>query len=83
MDSGPRREADHVHRTPIPLVASLVALSSGVVWSFGAVAARLADHTDAFQYLIWRSIGIIVVIEVVAAGPRSAPRHARPSAPAG
>ena len=54
------------HRTRIPLLASLIALSSGVVWSFGAVAARLADQSDAFQYLIWRSVAIIVVIEVVA-----------------
>jgi RarD protein len=41
-----------------------MALSAGAVWSFGAVTARLADHSDAFQYLIWRSIGIIIVIEV-------------------
>jgi drug/metabolite transporter (DMT)-like permease len=36
------------------------------VWSFGAVTARKAEHADAFQYLIWRSIGIIVVIELLA-----------------
>jgi drug/metabolite transporter (DMT)-like permease len=59
-------EAEAAHRPHIPLVASLVALSAGVVWSFGAIAARLADHTDAFQYLIWRSIGILLVVEVVA-----------------
>jgi drug/metabolite transporter, DME family len=51
----------------VPFVASLVALGSGVVWSFGAVTARLADETDAFQYLIWRSLAVIVVIEIVAA----------------
>ena len=54
------------HGSAIPLVASLVALGSGVVWSFGAVTARLADHSDAFQYLIWRSMAIIVVIEAIA-----------------
>ncbi len=54
------------HRPHIPLIASLIALSSGVVWSFGAVTARLADHSDAFQYLIWRSLGIILMIEAVA-----------------
>lgn len=43
-----------------------MALGSGVVWSFGAVAAREAKHADAFQYLIWRSIGVLVVLEVVA-----------------
>jgi drug/metabolite transporter (DMT)-like permease len=47
-------------------LASVIALSSGVVWSFGAIAARLADHTDAFQYLIWRSVGILLVMEAVA-----------------
>jgi drug/metabolite transporter, DME family len=50
----------------VPFVASLIALGSGVVWSFGAVTARLADETDAFQYLIWRSIAVLVVIELVA-----------------
>ncbi len=40
-----------------------MALSAGVVWSFGAITARLAAGSDAFQYLAWRSIGIIVVIE--------------------
>ena len=50
----------------MPLVASLAALGSGVVWSFGAILARLADDADAFQYLIWRSIAIVVVIEAAA-----------------
>ncbi|MBA3604972.1 MAG: DMT family transporter [Acidimicrobiia bacterium] len=50
----------------MPLLASLMALSSGIVWSFGAIAARKADESDAFQYLIWRSIAIIAVIEVAA-----------------
>ena len=52
------------HRTR--WLASIAALASGVVWSFGAVLARMADGADAFQYLIWRSVAIIVVIEVVA-----------------
>lgn len=50
----------------IPFLASAFALSAGVVWSFGAVTARKADQADAFQYLIWRSIGIIIVIEIIA-----------------
>lgn len=50
----------------VPFVASLIALGSGVVWSFGAVTARLADQSDAFQYLIWRSLAILVVIEAIA-----------------
>lgn len=41
-----------------------MALAAGAIWSLGAITAKLADHTDAFQYLIWRSAGIIVVVEV-------------------
>ena len=44
-----------------------MAVGSGVIWSLGTVTARKANHIDTFQYLIWRSIGIIVVIEVMAA----------------
>lgn len=44
-----------------------MALGAGVVWSFGAVTARMAKHADAFQYLIWRSIGVIVVMEAITA----------------
>ncbi|MFM2078304.1 MAG: hypothetical protein RJA49_2194, partial [Actinomycetota bacterium] len=54
----------------LPIVASLMALGAGVVWSFGGAASRLADGADAFQYMIWRSIGIIVVMEIVAAVQR-------------
>ncbi|MCU1359652.1 MAG: family transporter [Ilumatobacteraceae bacterium] len=57
----------------IPFLASAFALSAGVVWSFGAVTARKADQADAFQYLIWRSIGIIIVIEVLARIKRRPP----------
>jgi drug/metabolite transporter (DMT)-like permease len=63
----------HHHHHHIPLLASLIALSSGVVWSFGAVTARLADGSDAFQYLIWRSVAILVVIEAVALIRRRGP----------
>ncbi len=42
-----------------------MALGAGAIWSFGAIVARLADGTDAFQYLIWRSIGVIIVIELL------------------
>ncbi len=44
-------------------IGSAMALSAGAVWSFGAITARLADGSDTFQYLAWRSLGIIVVIE--------------------
>ena len=55
------------HVTRIPIAASAMALGAGVVWSFGAVTARMAKHADAFQYLIWRSVGVLVVMEVMAA----------------
>ncbi|MEI8239595.1 MAG: DMT family transporter [Actinomycetota bacterium] len=51
----------------LPVVASLMAVGAGVVWSFGAICSRKAAGADAFQYMIWRSIGIIVVVEVMAA----------------
>ena len=58
-------ELEHHERVRLPVVPSLLALGSGVVWSLGIVTARKADHTDAFQYLIWRSIGVIAVIEAI------------------
>jgi drug/metabolite transporter (DMT)-like permease len=51
----------------IPIAASAMALGAGVVWSFGAVTARMAKHADPFQYLIWRSIGVLVVMEAITA----------------
>lgn len=48
-----------------PVVATVVAILSGVIWSLGAVHVARA-HADAFQYLIWRSVAIILVLEVVA-----------------
>lgn len=53
-------------KSTVATVGSLMALSAGAVWSLGAVTARLADGSDAFQYLVWRSIGIIVVVEAMA-----------------
>jgi drug/metabolite transporter (DMT)-like permease len=50
----------------VPIVASLAALAAGVVWSLGAINARLADESDAFQYLIWRSAAIVLVVEAIA-----------------
>ncbi len=42
-----------------------MALGAGVVWSLGALFARLADRADAWQYLLWRSLGILIVIELL------------------
>jgi drug/metabolite transporter (DMT)-like permease len=44
-------------------LAPFMALTAGAVWSFGTLLARVADESDAFQYLIWRSLGIIAVVE--------------------
>jgi len=49
----------------VPLIASLMGLCAGLVWSFGGLFAKLATHADAWQYLVWRSIGVIVVMELV------------------
>lgn len=49
----------------LPVVASLLGIGSGLVWSFGAILSRKADGVDAFQYMAWRSVGIIVVMEVL------------------
>ena len=54
------------------VVPSLMALGAGVVWSLGALAARLADQADAWQYLLWRSLAILVVIEMLARTRRGA-----------
>ena len=43
-----------------------MAVGSGVIWSFGALTARLAKQSDAWQYLLWRSAGVLIVMEIVA-----------------
>ncbi len=50
-------------RSSHPAFGPALALGAGAIWSFGAILARLADKSDAFQYLAWRSVGIIVVLE--------------------
>ncbi len=35
------------------------------MWSFGSLLARSADQIDPWQYLLWRSIGVIVVMELL------------------
>jgi drug/metabolite transporter (DMT)-like permease len=49
----------------IPLGASALALGAGAVWSLGGAIAKVADGADPFQYLLWRSIGVIVVVEAL------------------
>jgi RarD protein len=57
----------------IPLLASTMAFAAGLVWSLGALMARLAGDTDAWQYLIWRSIGILIVMELLTRARRRPP----------
>ena len=61
-------------KLPPATVGSLFALSAGAIWSFGAIIARVADRSDAFQYLIWRSVGIVVVVELLAVVQGRSPR---------
>ena len=49
----------------VPLLGSALTFGAGVVWSLGSLSARLAKHADAWQYLIWRSVGIVIVMEIV------------------
>ena len=65
----------HAHK--VPLGASLLAMAAGATWSFGVPVARSAQHADAWQYLIWRSIGIIVVVEALTLVRREHPRLPR------
>ena len=58
------------HTSHIPIAASIMALGAGVVWSFGAITARMAKHADSFQYLLWRSVGVLVTMELMTAARR-------------
>lgn len=49
----------------VPILASLMAFGAGLIWSLGALTTRLSADTDAWQYLVWRSIGILVVMEIL------------------
>ena len=42
-----------------------VAYPNVVNSSFGTIAGRRANHADVFQYLFWRSIGIVLVIFII------------------
>lgn len=55
-------KSDHTSR--VVSLAPIMALTAGVLWSFGTILSRVADRSDAFQYLIWRSFGIIVIVEI-------------------
>jgi drug/metabolite transporter, DME family len=49
-----------------PGLAAAGAVVASLIWSSGAITSRFADSADAWQYLLWRSFGVLVVIEVLA-----------------
>jgi drug/metabolite transporter, DME family len=61
----PQTTVDREVAAPTRLIASGMAFAAGIIWSFGAVTARKASLSDAWQYLLWRSIGVLVVIEAI------------------
>ncbi|MDH4116687.1 MAG: DMT family transporter [Acidimicrobiia bacterium] len=50
----------------IPVWSSVMALSAGITWSLGAVTTVAATESDAWQYLLWRSVAVLVVVELLA-----------------
>ncbi len=46
------------------LVAPALALLAGTLWSFGGLTVRAAPDSDAWQYLVWRSIGVVLALEL-------------------
>jgi drug/metabolite transporter (DMT)-like permease len=50
----------------VPLTASLLAFGAGLMWSVGAVMVRATGSSDAYQYLMWRAVAVIAVVEVLA-----------------
>ncbi len=56
------------------LAGALLVLAGGLCWSFTGVFIRLAPHLDAWQFLIYRGLGVAVVFAFLA---RSRGRGAR------
>lgn len=48
-------------------VGSLIVLATGVVFSFGGLAFRLTDDMNAWQYVIFRGLGALVVTALILA----------------
>ena len=42
-------------------------------FSFGSITVRLSPHLDAFQYLLWRSLGVVPPILAMALYQRRSP----------
>jgi drug/metabolite transporter, DME family len=52
-------------RLAAPFRASLITVVASLIFSLGALTNRWADQVDAWQYLLWRSIGVLVALELV------------------
>ena len=48
-----------------PLLGAMFAIGAGLVWSLGVITAKKSPDADAWQYLIWRSIGVLVAVELL------------------
>lgn len=48
-------------------------MGAALIWSIGALCNRWSDGTDAWQYLLWRSVGILVGTQVLASLRRERP----------
>jgi drug/metabolite transporter (DMT)-like permease len=64
-DPTDQRAKTHQKTPGAPLWYSVTGIGAGVVWSFGALLARAAKSIDVWQYLLWRSVAIIVVMELL------------------
>ena len=64
----------------MPLRQSIVwgaflALAAGTLFSFGSITVRYSPHLDAFQYLLWRSLGVVPPVVAMALYQRVTPQE--------
>lgn len=57
LSSAPAREHDPY------LLAAAMAAGAALIWSMGVMTTRLATAADSWQYLVWRSLGVIAIME--------------------
>ncbi len=54
-----------MNRRLLPYLGAIMTIGAGFVWSLGVITVKKSEHADAWQYLIWRSVGVFVAVEVV------------------
>lgn len=47
------------------LLAAAMAAGAALIWSMGVMTTRLATSADSWQYLVWRSLGVIAIMELL------------------